>query len=198
MTRVLLTIAAIGMVALSLPAPVSAAAAANTSFRVAAARLRRATLDVINDVEQRKVAVSTGDPRAIDPTDKQIEKDAKLWSQEFKLLGPLEAPKKSWLDADVADVQRWVQVLNDDVSALTPDQQTAMGDNWATVQSTMADVNSQLTQLQSLAAGPDYDNLKIAQTALQIRDDAKKLLSLAGSAKASGKKNKATSSASCK
>lgn len=133
-----------------------------------ALRVAHATLEVINDVGQRKLAVETGDPRAWTPSTHQIEKDTKLWADELAQLGGLEPPKKSWLDADMATLKRWVDVLNEEANA--------QGESCSPeVQSTLADLNKSFATLQSLTAAPPYDNLKIAAAALNVRDAAKKI-----------------------
>jgi hypothetical protein len=133
-----------------------------------AIRVVHATLMVINDVGQRRDAADPNDPRMWTPTAAQVQKDAKLWRNEIKQLGPLLPPKKSWLDADVASLQRWVEVLNKEV--------TAQGDTCpAETTAALADLNKSFAELQTLSAGPTYDNLKIAAAALAVRDSAKKI-----------------------
>jgi hypothetical protein len=141
-----------------------------------AVRVAHATLQVINDVGQRREAADPNDPRIWTPSYTQVEKDAKLWKKEIQQLGPLETPKKSWLDADMATLQRWVDVLNKEV--------TAQGSGCpAETTAALADLNKSFADLQGLTAGPTYDNLKIAAAALSVRDQAKKIQSCSRSAK---------------
>lgn len=162
--------------------PVSGAtadASKNSQLRVAlrqlhnaATRVKRAAVMVVNDVGQRPAAVETGDPRFFDPSAAQIQKNANLWAQELAQYGPLEPPRKSWLDADMTHLQHWVSILAEDVAAITPDQQVVIGDTWAGIASASADMSKHLSELQTLTAGPKYDNLAIAKAALSVRDDA--------------------------
>lgn len=144
-------------------------------IRNASARIKRSAVLVVNDVAQRKLAVETGDPRYIEPSDAQIEKNSRLWAQELAQLGPLEPPKKSWIDADMTHLKHWIDILNEDIKAMPSDQVTVMGPSW-TEMTTLADnINKNFDRLQTLSAGPTYDNLAIASAALAIRDDVKKL-----------------------
>jgi len=145
-----------------------AAKAADPSVKVykAADRVMRATLQVISDVGQRQMAIETGDPRDWTPSDRQIDKDSKLWNAELARLGPLEPPKKAWLDADVSHLQRWVDLLNSEMGSATPTDD---------MKGALDALNKSFTNLQTLSAGPAYDNLKIASAALSVRDQAKKI-----------------------
>lgn len=140
----------------------------------AAERVRRATLEVINDVGQRKMAFFTDDARDWTPTTSQVDKDAKLWKGEMAQLGPLEAPKKSWLDADMSTLQRAVDLVNNEVEALPPQEQT--GPNWSALSVALAKMNAGMKALAPLVAGPTYENLKIAEQVLDIRDAAKSVI----------------------
>jgi hypothetical protein len=196
MTRVFVTSVVVSAVALSLglsnnlfaqgaaPDTKSTAKGATTTsatmrqIHVTAGRLIRASLDVLNDVAQRPLAIETGDPLIWIPTSKQVEKDAKLWAKEMSLMGALEPPKKSWIDTDMSHVQRWVELLNSELNCIPASDQTAMGERWSDMSAALSDLNKQFAELQSLTAGPKYENLKIAQSALNVRDAARKLQKL--------------------
>lgn len=146
------------------------------SVRDAARRVRTSTLDVINDVEQRKGAAITGDPRFLFANENK-DRDLKAWAQQTQDLGPLEAPRKSWLDADVAHVDKWVGVLQTSVTDLIQSNGKKKGLEAASAQlsKVMQDVQSHLKQLHNLSAGPKYDNLAIGKAALVIHEDVAKL-----------------------
>lgn len=140
----------------------------------AAERVRRATLEVINDVGQRKLAFFTDDPRDWTPTSAQVEKDAKLWKGELAQLGPLEPPKKSWLDADMNTLQRAVDLVNSEVEGLPADEQS--GQSWTELSGAVAKMNGAMKELAPLVAGPTYENLKIAEKTFEVRDAAKAII----------------------
>jgi hypothetical protein len=165
------------------PANVNAAETKATSAKAAAAggsaqvtlrnisdavrRVRSATLNVISDVEQRPLT-ETGDPLFLDaPPDKP--KDLAVWTKQQKDFGKLEAPKKSWLDADVAHLKKAIALLNSEMGS------TGSGDGWAQMNSVVNDINTHFKQLQQLSAGPKYDNIAIGGAALRIHDDVTKL-----------------------
>lgn len=142
------------------------------NVRDAGNRVRTAALDVITDVEQRKGAEITGDPRFLFTSDSK-ERDSKAWAQENQDLGPLEAPRKKWLDADIAHLDKWVGVLQSSVSDLirANKQKTGMEAASAKMSKTMNDLQDHLNKLHTLGAGPNYNNLAIGKAAFVIYDD---------------------------
>jgi hypothetical protein len=140
----------------------------------AADRVTRATLEVINDVGQRRMAFFTNDPRDWTPTTAQVDKDASLWKGELAQLGPLEPPKKSWLDSDMKTLQRAVDLVNNEVESLPATEQT--GQSWTDLTAAVSKMNASMKLLTPLTAGPPYDNLKIAEQTLAVRDAAKAII----------------------
>jgi hypothetical protein len=146
------------------------------NFRNAVSRIRNATLDIVNDIGQRKMAALSSDPLFIYPTQRQENKDPKLYLDEMKDdLGNLEAPKKSWLDADVAHLQKWIGVFNADVASMSKINNAGAAQPIKDISSVQSDINSHFKQLQTLTQGPKFDNLAIGAAALAIHDDVKKL-----------------------
>lgn len=149
--------------------------AALRTIRTAAMKIKRTTLEVINDVTQRKLLDETGDPLFFEPTDHQVEKDPSLWAKEQTNWSGIEPPRKSWLDADVKHLDHWVTALNSDIASVPAEKQTAMGEPWQQLQSLARDINSHTEQLKELSKGPNYDNTAIAKAALVIHEDLKKM-----------------------
>ena len=135
-----------------------------TDVRDAAHRVQTAALDVVNDVEQRKLAPLEGDIAFIQPFEYKNTKSS-LWKAEMKKLGKIQPPKKSWLQADVAHLGNRISVLQSEVSGSSSPEMAAI----------MNDVQSHYSALQKLAAGPTFDNLAIGSAALDIYDDMPKL-----------------------
>ena len=142
----------------------------------AARHIKEATLDIVNDVEQRKLAATAGDPLIDNPPVNNV-KDAQVWSQQMSEMGPLEQPKPQWLDADISHLEKWLTVLNDDFAgtAFGATQKDAAAATWNEMQATLRDINSHSKQLQELSVGPHFDNLEIGKAALRIHDDIAKL-----------------------
>jgi hypothetical protein len=135
-------------------------------------RLRRASLDVINDIEQRDMVV-TGEPELIQPIAMKDDDKAIGWAQKMEDLGPALPPKKSWLDTDVSNVAEIVNLLSADMSAVQlPDSQK---DSWNDLKAIVAEMKQHLQDLQAVSKGPKYDNLVIGKQALKIYDDVKRL-----------------------
>jgi hypothetical protein len=165
---------------IALDVPVLAAAKAPADgrsrlkdIRTVAGRIKKTSLEVINDVTQRKLE-DQGDPIFFEPSDLQVDKNPQLWSKEVSNLGAVEAPRKSWLDADVKHLEHWVSALNDDINAQSANQNATSGP-WQDMQLVAKEMNEHLAQLKTLAQGPTYDNLAIARQALVIQEDLKKL-----------------------
>lgn len=142
----------------------------------AARRIKSATLDIINDVEQTKLAATPNDPLILDPPDNN-RKDDIVWGKQMQQMGPLEQPKKDWIDTDMSHLERAVQLLNSEFSGTAfGDKQQATSDTWNQMNAVLADINTHFADLQKLTAGPTYDNLAIGKAALRIHDDLKKLV----------------------
>ncbi len=143
------------------------------NIKSAVGRVKKATLDVINDVTMRKLTDDEGDPLFFEPSDRQVDKDPSLFAKEGTSWSTVEAPRKSWLDQDVKATEHWVDALKTDVDALskasgaTPPVQV--------MQTVVKDMTDNLDKLKTLSGGPTYDNLSIAKAALAIHEDLKKL-----------------------
>jgi hypothetical protein len=138
-------------------------------------KIKRTTEEVVNDVSQRKMADDTGDPLFFMPTEAQAEKDTKLWSAESANVGAVEAPRKSWLDADMSHLTCWINALNEAMNQVPADKQAAGGQSWQQLQAVVQDINDHMTRLKKLTAGPEYNNMDIAKATLSIHEDLKKL-----------------------
>ena len=161
------------------PAPLAGAIDCQTSLKNighAARHIEQATLDIVNDVEQRKLAATPGDPLVDNPPVNNV-KDAQVWSQQMSEMGPLEQPKPQWLDADISHLEKWLAVLNDDFAgtAFGATQKEAAAATWNELLATLRDINSHFKQLQELSVGPHFNNLEIGKAALRIHDDIAKL-----------------------
>jgi hypothetical protein len=163
----------------SSPVPLPGAIDCRTSLKNiehAARHITQATLDIVNDVEQRKLAATPGDPLIDNPPDNNV-KDEMVWSQQMSEMGPLEQPKPQWLDADVSHLEKWLSMLNQDFTATTfgAGQKDAASATWNEMEAVVRDMNSHFKQLQQLSVGPHFDNLEIGKAALRIHDDVSKL-----------------------
>ena len=148
------------------------------NIRSAASRIRLTVLDLISDVTMRKMSDDEGDPIFFEPSEKQVQKDPSLYSKEignWGSMGNIEAPRKSWLDADMKHLEHWVMALNDDMSAVPTETQKLSADSWQKMQNVAQDINSSLMDLKSLTKGPNYENMAIAKAALKLNDQVKQL-----------------------
>jgi len=145
------------------------------NLKNAATRVSKATADVINDVGQRKAVADIDDAVFFQPSNRQIDKNAALWSKRQSQLGPLETPRKSWLDSDMANLKRWVEVLNTDVDATPSASNPNAQAQWTEMNAIVKDLNKHFATLEGLTAGPTYDNLAIASAAFAVRDDVNRL-----------------------
>ena len=169
-------IAQVQSVALQSPAPEAQADSSLKNIGSIARRIRIATLDIINDVEQRKLAVVSGDPLFLDPP-AYSAKDSAVWAKQVQELGPLETPKQQWLEADVANLGKWIAMLNSEFgsTAFGADKTEAVNPTWTEMNGLLADINSHYKNLQQLSAGPSLDNIAIGGAALKVHDDVRKL-----------------------
>lgn len=134
-------------------------------------RVRTATLDIINDVEQRKIAIGTGDPLFIEPPTRNHPQAAQVWAKQQRAdLGKLQQPKPSWINADVAHLQHWIDMLNQELAATN-----STSASWTQIKAVSTDINNHFAQLKTLTAAPPYKNVEIGIAALQIHDDLKRL-----------------------
>ena len=149
--------------------------AALKSIRDAAHRLRKASLDVINDIEERDMVV-TGEPMLIQPIAMNDDDKPVGWAQKMEDLGPALPPKKQWLDMDVGNVGDLVTLIVQDVNAVTiPQYQSGLQGPWGDLKAVVQDMQTHYASLKELARGPKYDNIAIGKEALKIFDDVKRL-----------------------
>jgi hypothetical protein len=141
----------------------------------AARRVKAATLNIINDVEQTKLTATPNDPLILDPPDNN-RKDDVVWGEQMKQMGALEQPKKDWIDTDMSHLEKAVLLLNSEFSFTAfGDKKDATMRSWTAMNGVLSDINTHFELLQKLTAGPTYDNLEIGKAALRIRDDVTKL-----------------------
>lgn len=137
-------------------------------------RLRTATLDLINDIEQREMVV-TGSPDIMQPIAYDDQKPIG-WARQMIELGPALPPKKQWLDLDMAHISELLKLLQSDVQALAPgDGQSSASNDYNDLSTIMQDIQAHYQTLSELTKGPRYDNLAIGKAALAIYDDLSKL-----------------------
>jgi hypothetical protein len=135
-------------------------------------RLKRASLDVINDLEQRDMVV-TGEQELIQPIPMKDDDKAIGWAQQMEDLGPALPPKKSWLDTDVGNVGELIDLLAADMNMVQiPAGQES---SWTALKAVVQDMQTHYKDLKAASQGPKYDNLAIGKQALKIYDDVKKL-----------------------
>lgn len=130
-------------------------------------RLRTATLDLINDVEQREMVV-TGTPDIMMPIAYDDQKPIG-WARQMLELGPALPPRKKWLDVDMSHVGELVKLLQSDINDL------ASVEGYDQLNSVMQDINNHYQTLTDLTKGPKYDNLAIGKAAVAIYDDLSRL-----------------------
>ena len=142
------------------------------NIRDLARRLRKASIDVVNDVEQRSMVV-TGEPMLIEPVAMKDDDKAIGWAQHMEDLGPPLAPKKKWLDMDINNVGELVTLLSEDLKdvQIPLAQQPA----WGGIKAVAQDMEKHYADLKTLSGGPKYDNVAIGKQALKIFDDVKQL-----------------------
>ncbi|MBI4533643.1 MAG: hypothetical protein HY711_06815 [Candidatus Melainabacteria bacterium] len=162
-----------GANALAKAVAVHPAEASLKSIRDVINRLRSAALAVINDVEQRDMAV-VGEPMLIQPIAMKDDTHAIGWAQEMEDLGPALPPRKRWLDVDVSNVGELLQLLQSEVAAMVfpDDGQAQCKESLANVNSVVNDMLAHYQSLKELTKGPQYDNLAIGKQVLKIYDDA--------------------------
>lgn len=136
-----------------------------------AVRVRSVTLDIMDDVQQRPMEVTWGDPLFIVPP-AYDQKDSKVYLADMKQLGTLEQPHKRWIDADMARLASLITVLNAEMKEITVPAGTAPLGEMKTI---LNDVDSHYKQLQVLTVGPRYDNMAIGVASMRIYDDMAKL-----------------------
>lgn len=136
-----------------------------------ASRVRVVSLDIMDDVQQRPMEATWGDPLFIVPP-KYDQKDSKIYLSDMKQLGPLEQPHKKWIDADMARLSSEIALLNGEIKDISASSSTASVGEMKTI---LNDVDAHHKQLQTLTAGPKYDNLAIGTAAMRIYDDMAKL-----------------------
>lgn len=146
------------------------------ALRDAAHRLRRAALDVINDVEQRDMVV-TGEPLLIQPIAMKDDNKPVGWAQMMEDLGPALPPRKSWLDRDIANVGELVALIKDDIATVKSGDESDLpaAAHWQDIKAVVADIETHYNNLASLGKGPKYDNIAIGKEALKIYDDVGRL-----------------------
>lgn len=154
--------------------PPSSQAATLKSVKDVAHRLRKAALDVINDIEQRDMVV-TGEPMLIQPQAMKDDDKPIGWAQQMEDLGPALPPKKKWLDMDVANVGDLVNLLSADVAAVDVAPAAQGSSPWTDLKSIVTDIQNHYANLKKLTKGPKYDNIAIGKEALKIFDDVKRL-----------------------
>jgi hypothetical protein len=145
------------------------------NVRTAASKIKRTSMEVMNDVTQRKLNDDEGDPIFFEPSNQQVEKDPTLFSKENSTLGNVEAPRKSWLDADLNHLDHWVTLLNEDLDAIPASGQTSIGEPYKQMRDIAQDINNHMRELSILTKGPRYDNLAIAKAAMAVYTGIQKM-----------------------
>ena len=144
------------------------------NVRDLAHRMMRASLYVIDDVEQRDMVV-TGEPMLIQPIPFKDDNKPIGWAEEAFDLGPAEQPRRKWLDSDMSHLAQLVGLLKEDMqNASIGDQQDA-SNSWASVSSVAQDIVGHYQKLVDLTKGPKYDDMAIGKEALAIYDAGKRL-----------------------
>lgn len=143
------------------------------SVREVVNRLRWAALTVIDDVEQRNMAIA-GESMLIQPIPMADDTHAVGWAQKMEDLGPALPPRKKWLDIDVSNVGELLELLQSEVATMVfpEEKQGEVKESWTNVNSIVGEMQAHYQSLKELAKGPQYDNLAIGKEALQLYDDA--------------------------
>ncbi|MBX9878371.1 MAG: hypothetical protein K2Y22_07920 [Candidatus Obscuribacterales bacterium] len=146
------------------------------NVRDLAHRLMREAMYLIDDCEQRDMVV-TGEPMLIQPQDVyRNDKRAVGWAQEAFDLGAPEAPRKKWVDADMAHLKQLIDLLKADMGN-TPkdDQQAAVDASWANANAIAKEIEDHYNKLVDITSGSKLDNFAIGKEALGIYDASKRL-----------------------
>ncbi len=146
------------------------------NVRDLAHRLMREAMYLIDDCEQRDMVV-TGEPMLIQPQDVyRNDKRAVGWAQEAFDLGAPEAPRKKWVNTDMAHLKQLIDLLKADMGN-TPkdDQQAAVDTSWANANVIAKEIEDHYNKLVDMTSGSKLDNLAIGKEALGIYDASKRL-----------------------
>jgi hypothetical protein len=161
-----------GAYAATTPPDMTSPSAVLKNVSLLAHRLQRASLDVINDIEQRSMVI-TGEAELIRPIPMKDDDKAIGWGQQMQDLGPALPPKKSWLDTDVGNVGELVGLLSADMNEVqVPAGQEA---SWTSLKAIVQDMQLHYKDLKTASQGPKFDNMAIGKQALKIYDDVKRL-----------------------
>jgi hypothetical protein len=137
------------------------------------ARVNNAATEVIGEVNRRQQMVVSNQYIHYDYTDNTSNRYS---APETEDVGPPLPPRKKWLDYGVEQLQRLGGMLNAELQSLQVPTNSgkATGEIRAQLdvaRDNMDRINSQVTLLKSLSAGPVYDNAKINSIALQIQQE---------------------------
>lgn len=146
------------------------------NVRDLAHRLMREAMYLIDDCEQRDMVV-TGEPMLIQPQDiYRNDKRAVGWAQEAFDLGAPQAPRKKWVDSDMAHLKQLIVLLKADMDSTPKDDQQAEVDaSWANAKAIAEEIEDHYDKLVEVTKGPKLDNMAIGKEALAIYDLSKKL-----------------------
>lgn len=166
------TTSAVTVVDVSTPA---ASEIALEDVRDVVRRLRRAALDIIDEVEQRDMVV-VGEPLLVQPIPEKKDPHPGTMEEMF-VLGKAQPPRKKWVDITMAEFDKLMALLPQEQAKIEIPRESQSEGSAAMqeLSSITADMQQHYENLQKLTAGPTYRNVEIGKEALAIYDDTAKL-----------------------